>query len=228
VSEAGVWIEGKAATWDLDDEGETFDPAAFDRGIAAFLTGNRVLAYHHAAKVIETWHDGGASSIVALGAVTDLERRPDGLYFRAWVPTPTRGGFLANVYDQVKAGVLMGVSVGGSFVKEGSRIVEAKLREISLAPWGINPQARLTSVTPVDIAPDLSGTCGEACRLAGAALGKASIGESDLAAELDPLAAFAAELRATREAIEARQRAQVERVQHDLRRDLARMRSWSL
>jgi hypothetical protein len=223
----GVWIEGKAATWDLDDEGESFDPAAFDAGIKAFLSGSPVLSYHHAERVVETWH-GASSKIVQLGVVTDLRRESDGLYMKAWVPRPQHGGFLANVWDLIRSGAMKGLSVGGSFAKAGTRIVRAALREISVAPWGINPNASITSVTPAFEAPVLT-RCGEACAVQiGSDLGKASAGAEDLNRTLghDPIGEFSAELREVREVLTARRRTEFESARTEMRRDLARVQAW--
>lgn len=155
--EKGLTIRGLAADFSPDREDEAFEPRAFDDAIKSFME-NPVLAYFHSTDVVETVK--GASRYVQLGAVKSLVKSDRGLEFEAFIPRPAHGGFLANVYDQIKAGIMKGVSVGGRFFKhftpQGWKIYRADLQEITIAPKPVNPRTLVeaVSVAKADLALD--------------------------------------------------------------------------
>lgn len=155
--ERGIIIRGLAASYSVDREDEAFEPGAFDRGIQEFMK-NPVLAYMHSTDVAETVK--GPTKYVQLGKVLTLEKSQRGLEFSAYLPRPEHGGFMANVYEQVKAGIMRGVSVGGRFYRHhtlnGPRIYQADLHEVTLAPKPVNPEALVDSVEAVKSMMDLS------------------------------------------------------------------------
>lgn len=146
--EKGLTIKGMAADFGPDREGEAFEPNSLDRAIERFME-NPVLAYFHSTDVVETVK--GPSRYAQLGQVKALTKTDRGIEFEAFVPRPKHGGFLANVYDQIKSGVMRGVSVGGQFFKhrtpDGWRIYEADLHEVSIAPKPINPRTLIEAVS---------------------------------------------------------------------------------
>lgn len=135
VSDDGsLTIEFLASDWEDDRQHEAFEPGAFKAAIDKFLGGNPVFLYHH-------------QNDFALGQVSALEERPDGLYGKAILPRPTGGDRLA-VWQQIKDGVIRGVSVAGQFYRrmttQGPRIHRADLHEISATPVPVNPRTLLT------------------------------------------------------------------------------------
>lgn len=227
MPEAGVWVEGKAAGFGYDRDGELIAPGAFERGMADYLR-NPIVVYSHATALMNTVT--GPSRYVQLGVTTDLRRERDGLLWKAWLPRPAEGSptWLHDVYAKIRDGIMRGISVGGKFFKDaGSDLISrVDLQEISIAPKPVNPETLITSVTPADTAPELS-SCGESCALNIGATGKADPDTVNLSAAF-ALAEFAAELREVRGHLSARQAAGVARVQRDIARDVARLRSWSL
>lgn len=122
-------VEGYAATWDVDRQGEAFDPGSFGEAIKSFLSGAAPFLYQH--------KDGQQ-----LGRVEHLEERPQGLWMRARVPKPPEGAPLRHQYDLLKRGMLRGASVRGKVMKlvEGAktRLRMQDLYEISSTPAPVN------------------------------------------------------------------------------------------
>ena len=135
-------IEGYAATWDEDFEGETFDPSAFDSGLERFMK-RPVLLYQHGRNP-----DFGINPIGQI-----LKARVDevGLWVQAQI---YKGDRLADrVWNLVKQGVRH-FSVGAlqrAVRKIGSRIMEWKLAEISVEPFAANPSARFEIVKSLEL-----------------------------------------------------------------------------
>ncbi len=105
VEENGdLTIEGYAAVWEGDDrEGENFAPGAFTRAAKAFLGSTASLCFHHK-------HDH------VLGKVLDLREDGKGLQMKARVDGAIKSHpVLGTYYEQIKAGTLSGLSVGGFF-----------------------------------------------------------------------------------------------------------------
>lgn len=121
-------IEGLAADYSLDRQGEAFVPGCFEKAIGKFLAGSAPLCYHHK-------HDQ------QLGQVQALESRADGLYMKAVIPRPPESSPLLDIYNKIKRGMMKGVSVYGSAVREmtanGPKIVDTDLQEISITPMPI-------------------------------------------------------------------------------------------
>lgn len=126
VEENGdLTIEGYAAVWEGDDrEGENFAPGAFTRAAKAFLGSTASLCFHHK-------HDH------VLGKVLDLREDGKGLQMKARVDGAIKSHpVLGTYYEQIKAGTLSGLSVGGFFKRamiEGKRkIADMDFTEISI------------------------------------------------------------------------------------------------
>jgi len=126
-------IEGYAATWDVDDEGEVFDREAFKSGLARYLQ-RPVLLFQHGRNP-----NIGRSPI---GKVLEARLDDVGLWVRAQV-------FKANqaadaVWNLIQQGI-QHFSVGAlekAVRKLGQRIVEWPLVEISIEPMAANPYAK--------------------------------------------------------------------------------------
>jgi HK97 family phage prohead protease len=221
----GLWIEGKAGAFGLDRDGEVIRPGAFDEGIAAYMK-NPIVVYSHAATVI----DGpvsGASGYVQLGISTDLRRDHEGLYWRAFIPRPA-SGFLLDVWEKIRAGYMRGLSVGGKFTRAvGSHLIDrVDLQEISIAPKPVNPEALITSVVEAFEAPNLT-SCGESCSLRIGHAGKSAPGIVDLAVALE-LESFARGLRDVRSELIRRHRAGTAGDVDYVRREVAKLRAWTV
>lgn len=125
-------IEGLAADYSIDRQGEAFVPGCFEKAIGKFLERGGPLMFHHK-------HD------MQLGQVLDLQSRDDGLFIKAIIPKPADGSPLADIYNKIKRGMMKGVSVFGTAVREmtanGPRIVDTDLQEISITPMPIGPNA---------------------------------------------------------------------------------------
>lgn len=123
-------IEGLAADYSVDRQGEAFQPGCFEKAIGKFLERGGPLMYHHK-------HDQ------QLGQVTALESRADGLFIKATIPKPADGSPLGDIYNKIKRGMMKGVSVFGQCKREmtpnGMRIVDTDLQEISITPMPIGP-----------------------------------------------------------------------------------------
>jgi hypothetical protein len=231
TTEAGLILEGVAAQWTLDRENEAFAFGAFDAALKTFLETNPILAWSHATAIADTVK--GPSGYVQLGRVLELTKDPErGLLFKAWFPKPV-SGFLLDVYNQVRAGIQRGVSVGGRFLKDAATglIHKVDLHEVSIAPKPVGERSLIERVTPVAEAPVfLPVEQGKACPLPAGdgfhfqgdpiAAGKAYVAG-------DPLAAFAAGLRDVRATLALREQRRRESALAEVRADLERIRAWS-
>lgn len=125
-----IIIEGYASDFEVDRQDEAFEPGAFQKALDDYMQ-NPVLLYHH-------------KKDTALGAINEARLDKKGLWVRAQVPKPDEGTTLSNYYNQIKAGVLRGFSVGGRFMRrmtpDGPKIFKADLREISVTPLPVNPR----------------------------------------------------------------------------------------
>lgn len=125
-------IEGLAADYSIDRQGEAFAPGCFEKAIGKFLERGAPLMYHHQ-------HDK------QLGQVLDLQSRADGLFIKAIIPKPADGSPLVDIYNKIKRGMMKGVSVFGSaeraMTPDGMRIVDTDLQEISITPMPVGPNS---------------------------------------------------------------------------------------
>lgn len=123
-------IEGYAAGFDRDREGEAFMPGVFDKGLEKYFRRNPVLCYHH-------------HTDQALGVVEEAKLDGKGLFVKARLDDPHPASPLADVYNKVKSGTIKGFSVGGIFKRKmtphGPRIHEADVAEISVTPVPMEP-----------------------------------------------------------------------------------------
>lgn len=126
-----LYVEGYAADFETDRDQEAFEPGAFERGLKSYMENNPVLLYHH-------------NPSQALGRVVQAEIDGKGLRIRAAIPKPPAGNWAELVYTQVKGGIVRGFSVGGAFARhltrEGQRIHDVDLQEISVTPLPVNPR----------------------------------------------------------------------------------------
>jgi HK97 family phage prohead protease len=123
-------IEGYASDFETDRDMEAFEPAAFDRGLAAFMA-NPVLLEHHKPDR-------------QLGIVESAELSGKGLRIRGRVMKPPAGSWAEHPFDLIKRGYMRGFSVGGAFKRRmttaGPRIFDVDLQEISITPLPVNPR----------------------------------------------------------------------------------------
>lgn len=129
AADGTLTISGIASNWAEDREGDVMDPRAFDRSLRRYLTVNPILLYMHRLNF-------------PMGQVTRAEVRPDGLFVEAQIPRPPRNTEAYRIYQLVKRGIVRAFSVGGkakrTVVNGVKRITEWDLREISIAPLGVN------------------------------------------------------------------------------------------
>lgn len=125
-------IEGIAADYEPDRVGEAFVPGVFAKAIEAFLSRGGPLMFHHK-------HDQ------QLGQVKELRETDKGLFIKAIVPKPADGSPLRDHYDKIKRGMMRGLSTWGTAIRErtrdGIKIVEVDLQEISVTPLPVGPNA---------------------------------------------------------------------------------------
>lgn len=125
-------IEGYAAGFDRDREGEAFMPGVFDKGLEKYFERNPVLCYHH-------------HTDQALGVVEEAKLDGKGLFVKARLDDPEPGTPLADVWNKVKSGTIKGFSVGGIFKRtmtpQGPRIHTADIAEISVTPVPMEPSS---------------------------------------------------------------------------------------
>lgn len=123
-------IEGYAAGFNRDREGEAFMPGVFDTAFEKYFERNPILCYHH-------------HTDQALGVVEEAKLDGKGLFVKARLDDPEPGTPLADVYNKVKSGTIKGFSVGGIFRRKmtphGPRIHSADVAEISVTPVPMEP-----------------------------------------------------------------------------------------
>lgn len=129
--DGSIIIEGYASDFDVDRQGDAFEPGSFERGLRTYLETNPVLLYHHKADT-------------ALGQVIDARLDQKGMYVKARVDAPEPGTIVADYYRKIKTGTLRGFSVGGIFKRRmtpsGPKIFDVDLGEISVTPYPVNPR----------------------------------------------------------------------------------------
>lgn len=129
--DGSLLIEGYASDFDVDRQGEAFEPDAFENGLQKYLDTNPVLLYHHKADT-------------ALGQVVDAKIDSKGMFIKARVDEPEPGTMVADYFRKIKNGTLRGFSVGGIFKRRmtanGPRIFDVDLGEISVTPYPVNPR----------------------------------------------------------------------------------------
>lgn len=125
-------IEGYAAGFDRDREGEAFLPGVFDKGLEKYFQRNPILCYHH-------------HTDQALGVVEEAKLDGKGLFVKARLDDPEPGTELADVWNKVKSGTIKGFSMGGFFRRKmtphGPRIHDADFAEISVTPVPMEPSS---------------------------------------------------------------------------------------
>jgi HK97 family phage prohead protease len=130
-------IEGYAATWDVDDEGEAFDPKAFSNSLNRYMNRPVLLFSHGQHEDIK---------LNAIGRVLEAKVTQMGLWVRAQIYKGDR--YAEAAWNLVKQGAQnFSVGAAASLVRKmGNRITEWPLVEISVAPFSANPMARFQIV----------------------------------------------------------------------------------
>ena len=134
TTDAGdVIIEGYAADFEIDRQGEAFLPGAFDDACQKATKAEIPLLFEHDNKR-------------QLGVIEELRVDPErGLWTRARIAKAQAGTWAEDVVDKVKRGMMKGLSVRGlSKVKmtaNGPRIGTIDLAEISVTPVPVQPGA---------------------------------------------------------------------------------------
>lgn len=134
TTDAGdVIIEGYAADFEVDRQGEAFLPGAFDDACKKATRAEIPLLFEHDNKR-------------QLGVIEELRVDPErGLWTRARIAKAQAGTWAEDVVDKVRRGMMKGLSVRGlSKVKmtaNGPRIGTIDLAEISVTPVPVQPGA---------------------------------------------------------------------------------------
>jgi HK97 family phage prohead protease len=132
VAEDGdIIVAGYASDFDVDRDGEAFEPNAFNTGLLNYLASNPILLYSH-------------DPDKCLGAVEEAYIDEKGLFIKARVAKPAAGSWAEDVYNKIKRGFIRAFSVGGFFKRkdtdQGTRIFDVDLAEISCVPVPANPR----------------------------------------------------------------------------------------
>lgn len=133
-------VEGYAVRWGtVDRENELFREGSLTRAVKSFLSGPTPLLFGH-------------SPSAQLGRVTDLEVRPEGLWFSAQVAEVPQSSPLRHVYELIRRNMVAGVSIGGKFRRALGRdgrqhITDVDLYEISLSGVPMDPSTTASVVT---------------------------------------------------------------------------------
>lgn len=134
TTDAGdVIIEGYAADFEIDRQGEAFLPGAFDAALEKATKAEIPLLFEHDNKR-------------QLGVIEEL--RVDegrGLWTRARIAKASAGSWAEDVVDKIKRGMMKGLSVRGlskvKMTNNGPRIGTIDLAEISVTPVPVQPGA---------------------------------------------------------------------------------------
>jgi len=134
------YLEGYASVFNnVDLGGDVVRKGAFKKTIRERLKKGMILLYDSHA-VYE-----GTSAVI--GAVTAAEERDEGLWFHASFSAVARA---QDVRTKVKEKILRALSFGYDVIKSApstefgedvTELVELRLWEISVVPWGMNPKA---------------------------------------------------------------------------------------
>jgi hypothetical protein len=134
TTDAGdVIIEGYAADFEVDRQGEAFLPGAFDQALEKATRAEIPLLFEHDNKR-------------QLGVIEELRVDPErGLWARARIAKAQAGTWAEDVVDKVKRGMMKGLSVRGmskvTITSDGPRIGTIDLAEISVTPVPVQPGA---------------------------------------------------------------------------------------
>lgn len=133
TDEGDVIIEGYAADFEVDRQGEAFLPGAFDDACEKATRAEIPLLFEHDNKR-------------QLGVIEELRVDPErGLWTRARIAKAQAGTWAEDVVDKVKRGMMKGLSVRGlsrvTVTKNGPRIGTIDLAEISVTPVPVQPGA---------------------------------------------------------------------------------------
>lgn len=128
-----VIIEGYAADFEVDRQGEAFLPGAFDAALEKATRAEIPLLFEHDNKR-------------QLGVIEELRVDPDrGLWTRARIAKASAGSWAEDVVSKIKRGMMKGLSVRGlskiKITPEGPRIGTIDLAEISVTPVPVQPGA---------------------------------------------------------------------------------------
>lgn len=152
MNEPGLYFSGLALSFDWDRQGERFADVGLDEAIADFMSSNPLVAWSHQKAVAEA-----GQPYVTLGAITEMRRVPEGIRVVGYVPRPESAGFLRDVYSQLKAGIMRGLSVGGKWLRTTTGVLgRLVLDEVSLASKPVNPRTVIDRVWPAVEAPVLA------------------------------------------------------------------------
>jgi HK97 family phage prohead protease len=154
-----IIIEGYAADFEVDRQGEAFEPGAFDAACAKATKDEIPLLQEHDNKR-------------QLGVVEELRVDDQGLWTRARIAAGKAGTWSEDAVDKIKRGMMRGLSVRGlSRVKmtaNGPRIAGIDLAEISVTPVPVQPGAlfavaekSLAYAADPDDATDIAWAAGE-------------------------------------------------------------------
>jgi HK97 family phage prohead protease len=133
TDEGDVIIEGYAADFEVDRQGEAFLPGAFDDACEKATRAEIPLLFEHDNKR-------------QLGVIEELRVDPErGLWTRARIAKAQAGTWAEDVVDKVRRGMMKGLSVRGlsrvTITKNGPRIGTIDLAEISVTPVPVQPGA---------------------------------------------------------------------------------------
>jgi len=128
-----VIIEGYAADFEVDRQGEAFLPGAFDAALEKATRAEIPLLFEHDNKR-------------QLGVIEELRVDPErGLWTRARIAKASAGSWAEDVVGKIKRGMMKGLSVRGlskiKMTSEGPRIGTIDLAEISVTPVPVQPGA---------------------------------------------------------------------------------------
>lgn len=128
-----VIIEGYAADFEVDRQGEAFLPGAFDAALEKATRAEIPLLFEHDNKR-------------QLGVIEELRVDPErGLWTRARIAKASAGSWAEDVVGKIKRGMMKGLSVRGlskiKMTNEGPRIGTIDLAEISVTPVPVQPGA---------------------------------------------------------------------------------------
>lgn len=127
-----IIIEGYAADFESDRQGEVFLPGAFDNACAK-ATASEIPLLHE--------HDGKRQ----LGVIEELRVDERGLWTRARIAKAAAGSWAEDVVGKIKRGMMKGLSVSGRTkvkrTRTGLAIGDIDLWEVSVTPAPVQPGA---------------------------------------------------------------------------------------
>ncbi len=122
-ADGSLIVEGIASTENVDRQGETISAEVMKAAIPAFMADPALREMHQP---------------IAAGVPLEMRVQDDGRTY-AKVHVVDKGSIA-----KIKAGVLRGFSVGGSAIREGTRVIKLFLKELSLVDRACNPECKFT------------------------------------------------------------------------------------